>query len=168
MKLLSHVRLLATPWTAAYQAPPSMGFSRQESWSGMPLPSPQLALVGPKGPEVPVSCGRTGLLKVSSPTSIISITWTQVRNSHSANSEPRRGAHSQGLMVHVSPDSVFSELHMGRLKLTLVGVFTPQKWAKAASQDCPSPPYLIFLLLNNGQQNHGWVGSSCLNFNKPS
>ena len=40
MKLLSHVRLLATPWTAAYQAPPSMGFSRQEDWSGVPLPSP--------------------------------------------------------------------------------------------------------------------------------
>ena len=35
----SHVRLLATPWTAAYQAPLSMGFSRQEYWSGMPLPS---------------------------------------------------------------------------------------------------------------------------------
>ena len=34
------VQLLATPWTAAYQAPPSMGFSRQEYWSGMPLPSP--------------------------------------------------------------------------------------------------------------------------------
>ena len=36
---LSCVRLLATPWTAAYQAPPSMGFSRQEYWSGLPLPS---------------------------------------------------------------------------------------------------------------------------------
>ena len=40
MKSLSRVRLLATPWTAAYQAPPSMGFSRQEYWSGVPLPSP--------------------------------------------------------------------------------------------------------------------------------
>ena len=39
-KLLCHVRLLATPWTAVYQAPPSMGFSRQEYWSGVPLPSP--------------------------------------------------------------------------------------------------------------------------------
>ena len=39
VKLLSHVRLLATPWTAAHQAPPSMGFSRQEHWSGEPLPS---------------------------------------------------------------------------------------------------------------------------------
>ena len=38
---LSRVRLLATPWTAACQAPPSMVFSRQEYWSGLPLPSPQ-------------------------------------------------------------------------------------------------------------------------------
>ena len=42
VKSLSRVRLLATPWTAAYQAPPSMGFSRQEYWSGVPLPSPVL------------------------------------------------------------------------------------------------------------------------------
>ena len=39
-KSLSHARLLATPWTAAPQAPLSMGFSRQEYWSGLPLPSP--------------------------------------------------------------------------------------------------------------------------------
>ena len=39
MKSLSRVRLLATPWIAAYQAPLSMGFSRQEYWSGLPLPS---------------------------------------------------------------------------------------------------------------------------------
>ena len=42
VKSLSHVRLLATPWTAAYQAPPLMGFSRQEYWSGLPLPSPKI------------------------------------------------------------------------------------------------------------------------------
>ena len=41
VKSLSCVRLLATPWTAAHQAPPSMGFSRQEYWSGVPLPSLQ-------------------------------------------------------------------------------------------------------------------------------
>ena len=38
VKSLSRVRFLATPWTAAYQAPPSMGFSRQEYWSGVPSP----------------------------------------------------------------------------------------------------------------------------------
>ena len=40
VKSLSPVRLYITPWTAAHQAPPSMGFSRQEYWSGVPLPSP--------------------------------------------------------------------------------------------------------------------------------
>ena len=46
VKLLSCVWLLATPWTAAYQAPPSMGFSGQQYWSGVPLPSPSLSLFG--------------------------------------------------------------------------------------------------------------------------
>ena len=41
VKLLSRVWLLATPWTAVYQAPPSMGVSRQEYWSGLPLTSPE-------------------------------------------------------------------------------------------------------------------------------
>ena len=41
VKSLSCARLLATPWTAAHQAPPSMGFSRQKYWSGVPLPFPE-------------------------------------------------------------------------------------------------------------------------------
>ena len=45
VKSLSRVQLIATPWTAAYQAPLSMGFSRQEDWSGVPLPSPILYIV---------------------------------------------------------------------------------------------------------------------------
>ena len=40
VKSLSRVRLFATQWTIAYQAPPSMGFSRQEYWNGLPFPSP--------------------------------------------------------------------------------------------------------------------------------
>ena len=40
VELLSRVRLLVTPWTLAHQAPPSMGFSRQEYWNGLPFPSP--------------------------------------------------------------------------------------------------------------------------------
>ena len=40
VRSLSPVQLSGTPWTAAYQAPPSMGFSRQEYWSGLPFPSP--------------------------------------------------------------------------------------------------------------------------------
>ena len=44
VKSLSRVRLFATPWTVAYQALPSMGFSRQEYWSRLPLPSPEYLL----------------------------------------------------------------------------------------------------------------------------
>ena len=40
VKSLSHVRVFATPWAVAYQVPPSMGFSRQEYWSGLSFPSP--------------------------------------------------------------------------------------------------------------------------------
>jgi len=39
--MLSHSQLFATPWTVAHHAPPSMGFSRQEYWSGLPFPSPE-------------------------------------------------------------------------------------------------------------------------------
>ena len=48
VKSLSCVRLFSTTWTAAYQAPPSMGFSRQEYWSGLPLPSPEHTMMNPK------------------------------------------------------------------------------------------------------------------------
>ena len=41
VKLLSRVRLFATPWTVAHQVPLSMGFPRQEYWSGLPFPSPE-------------------------------------------------------------------------------------------------------------------------------
>ena len=53
VKSLSRVRLLVTPWTAAYQAPPSMGFSRREYWSGVPLPSPPTG----GGTLIPISMG---------------------------------------------------------------------------------------------------------------
>ena len=45
VKSLSSVRLFTTAWTAADQGPPSMGFSRQEYWSGLPLPSPREELM---------------------------------------------------------------------------------------------------------------------------
>ena len=46
VKLLSRVRLFETPWTATYQAPPPMGFSRQQYWSGVPLPSLEEQFIG--------------------------------------------------------------------------------------------------------------------------
>ena len=64
--LLSHfsrVQLCATPWTAAHQAPPSLGFSRQEHWSGLPLPSPmcenEVAQSCPTLPD-PMDCSPPG------------------------------------------------------------------------------------------------------------
>ena len=48
MKSLSPVRLFSTPWSAAYQAPLSMGFSRQEYWSGVPLSSPKRPVIAIK------------------------------------------------------------------------------------------------------------------------
>ena len=64
VKSLSLVRLLATPWPAAHQAPPSMGFSRQEYWSGVPLPSPSLH---PSRPQTyPSSLPHTPLSRKSS------------------------------------------------------------------------------------------------------
>ena len=53
--LQSYVRLFVTPWTAAHQAPPSVGFSRQEYWSGLPLPSPCYILVS----RILFSCSMT-------------------------------------------------------------------------------------------------------------
>ena len=52
VKSLSRVRLFATPWTAAYQAPPSMGFSRQKYWSGVPFPSPSATYMIPNKKKV--------------------------------------------------------------------------------------------------------------------
>ena len=65
VKSLGCVRLLATPWTAAHQAPPCMGFSRQEYWSGVPLPSlsgnhsPRLYLVAAAEETSSTSCLRS-------------------------------------------------------------------------------------------------------------
>ena len=53
--LLSHVQLFATPWTVAYWAPLSMGFSRQEYWSGLPFPSPGDLLTQGLNPGLPHS-----------------------------------------------------------------------------------------------------------------
>ena len=55
VKSLSRVRLWATPWTAAYQAPPSIGFSRQEYWSGVPLPSLYVTLILSQRPHLLIS-----------------------------------------------------------------------------------------------------------------
>ena len=60
VKSLSHVRLLAPPWTVAYQVPLSMEFSRQEYWNGLPFPTPEDCLnpgIKPTSPASPVLAG---------------------------------------------------------------------------------------------------------------
>ena len=83
MKSLSRVQLLATPWTAAHQAPLSMGFSRQEHWSGVPLPSPYIYInyktlvkeikeVTNRWRNIPCSwIGRINIVKMSIPPKAI-------------------------------------------------------------------------------------------------
>ena len=56
LSCFSRVRLCATPWMAAYQPPPSLGFSRQEHWSGLPFPSPSMKVES--GREVAQSCPK--------------------------------------------------------------------------------------------------------------
>ena len=68
VKSLSRARLLATPWTAAYQASPSMGFSRQECWSGLPLPSPKRSKTPEKTKKtqkIPMNKQKIKLLEIS-------------------------------------------------------------------------------------------------------
>ena len=87
-KSLGHVRLFATPWTAAYQDLPSMGFSRQEYWSGVPSPSPTPF---PK-PPIFARTQQLGLGSVSSASVLFCLT--------------RWDAHSS--MVNVSSPFFFS------------------------------------------------------------
>ena len=103
MKLLSCVQLFATPWTVAHQAPPSMGFSRQEYWSGLPFPSPgdlpnpgielgspvlQTDALPSEPPGKPNQCkyrskGLTGMITYNSSISFeIFIEYTKKRNVH--------------------------------------------------------------------------------------
>ena len=79
---LSCVWLLATPWTAAYQAPPSMGFSRQEYWSGVPLPSPLVYRQGNWGRKVKVGgCSRVLFLVSDTPVLFASkLIFLQLKN----------------------------------------------------------------------------------------
>ena len=65
VKSLSRVRLLATPWTTAYQAPPSMGFFRQEYWSGVPLPSPDADVQCFENHCYIVSCYSSGCCSIA-------------------------------------------------------------------------------------------------------
>ena len=144
VKLVSCVRLLATPWTAAYQAPPSMGFSRQEYWSGLPcappgdlpnpgikptsLKSPALA-VGFFTPSVSLEAGINSKLLVSYEEEI----WKQIclKGQHEATwkREPftREGERPQEKLTHfilLSQISTFLYLINCNLLLQLLSRFS--------------------------------------------
>ena len=99
VKLISRIWLLATPWTAAYRAAPSMGFSRQEYWSGVPLPSPtpsstfsQSILFGKKGLNQRIFHSSNILV----PRRLLSDTYN-IQNWHQANS---LCSHTSGVIFH--------------------------------------------------------------------
>ena len=73
VKSLSRIWLVVTPWTAGYQAPPSMGFSRQDYWSGVPLPSPILLSSGQE------LC-----------SSLSSLNWTELKFTKNANEQNKK------------------------------------------------------------------------------
>ena len=73
VKLLSHVQLFATPWTVAYRAPLSMGFSRQESWSGLPFPSPRD--LPDRGIEPRTLALQVGSLRSEPPGKLLTLGW---------------------------------------------------------------------------------------------
>ena len=85
VKSLSRFWLLMTPWTAAYQAPPSMGFSRQEYWSGLPLPGGQKRPVGS-----PSQLGRAAA-RIPPSTSCLSMLPSKEGNSPGCQAEDRTG-----------------------------------------------------------------------------
>ena len=102
VKSLSHVRLLATPLTVAYQAPPPMGFSRQEYWSGLPLPSPRCRWHHPydrkwRGTKKPLDESERGEWKI----------WLKAQ--HSGNEDHVLGSCPGGSRVIWQGDGVGEE-----------------------------------------------------------
>ena len=82
VKSLSRIRPSGTPWTAAYQAPPSMGFSRQEYWSGVPLPSPG-------GEWIHVICITESLCCTLKTITVLLITYTQYKIKSQKTNKPK-------------------------------------------------------------------------------
>ena len=87
-KSLSRVQLLATPWTAAYQAPPPMGLSRQEYWSGFPSPSPIFRLL---------FLFHSGWLFIC----VTVTSWSQ-HGCRSSERKEKRGASQRAVFLHLS------------------------------------------------------------------
>ena len=89
-KVAQSCLILVTPWTAAYQAPPSMGFSRQKYWSGVPLPSPKKA-----------ECWRIDAYELWSWRRLLRDLWTAKRSNQSILKEASPGYSLDGLMLRL-------------------------------------------------------------------
>ena len=107
MKSLSRVQLLATPWTAAHQAPPSMGFSRPEDWSGVPLPFSFGSASDPK--KVKEDCRRASLCQPQSSASWVSAVLSLVLG---GDETQERGVWKWEEMDHFKPGRRLSSLHL--------------------------------------------------------
>ena len=98
VKSLSCVQLFATPWTVAYQAPPSMGFSRQEYWSGLPLPSPgDLPDPGiePGSPALQADSLHCRQVPFEPPGKHTAITWVNLEHETSSTLESNKRRYRQ-------------------------------------------------------------------------
>ena len=105
VKSLSRARLFSTPWTAADQAPPSMGFSRQEYWSGLPLPSPQRKNSSPYFCYGPGICQLAGF--ISCWRREIEAMCQVISSRNNSNISPvvnrKTGPETQSQQYHVQP-----------------------------------------------------------------
>ena len=137
MKSLSRVQLFATPWTVAHQAPPSMGFSRQEHWSGLPFPSPGDLLdtgVEPGSPALLVDSlpseppgksdpmlGGSIRFRESGPCAPQIMSWRQPPTRESTRCPCVSGAHRS---VHSTIGSLITHLGSTRVCRFLSGVWS--------------------------------------------
>ena len=114
MKSLSRVRLFATPWTVAYQVPQSMGFPRQECWSGLPFPSPG-DLPDPRiKPEPPRIAGRCLTISASREAPLLlSVQFSSVAQSCPTLCDPMNHS-TPGLPVHHQLPE-FTQTHVHRV-----------------------------------------------------
>ena len=157
VKSLSRVRLLATPWTAAHQAPPPMGFSRQDYWSGVPLPSPLHVTAGAKGHHLSFSGGNL-VRSFPSSAQLVGSLWLipfpqNVELSLTPYSlqcelgDPNPWPWTWSFWVLCYPPSELISLSPSRLWPTKVRAYPPS----------PGDPQVLALCLAQGKRSILWV-----------
>ena len=120
VKSLSRVWFFATPWTVDYQAPPSRGFSRQECWSGLPFPSPDLLLLSGDLPDPGIKPRSPALQAYTLP-------------SEPPGKPPSLSRSCPFPLPSVSGSSQSRTLHLGALHLVALSLWSSLIW------ECPQP-----------------------------